>query len=239
MKKTEFFTRPFWGSETIIASLQPANFDALVKIILIVLKITGDYWFSLIDSRYGRSLSNGSCVIWIDLKEVLGDGISLSLTGDLKSLRKIRGNDDVLFIRIDENYVVTNGFFEVTLGHKSDSRFAEVDFNDSEQIGVDIELNDELESIRAFIFKSGWVDLMIHNGQLDMVMLPNEKRYSFDRIDHNEKPELILRSYRFLPVPGKRAVLSLIRKDHHYWLRTVTTVGKDLEIYFYERLKPC
>ena len=227
---TNQFVPPLESSQKILCQLQPAIYDAFVKI-LSALDINTP--ISIQNSKIEQSINAGTAILTTDITNIVKD-ITMDVLNPKKYIRlfkSIKGNNDVFIIDDDSNkrFIITNGKIKVFLPKQIEEFKANTaalpDLSSITTIGNTIMIDKDTKAIISSLQDTEYVDLLIYDNQLKGINIPDTAIFSFPAyINENVDEitaELKLRSFSFLNVNGETYQLSIGKDNEIYWLSTV------------------
>jgi hypothetical protein len=235
---------------TLLCSLEPANFDALTKILAFLQDSDA---IVIKDSKIVQSLKKGSTILYTDISQAARNA-NLNFTvlnprQHLKRFKFVKGNRNVdIFDDVEhQRYIISNG--DVKLLLPKQLKDLEVtpadipDFNGIVKVGNSIKLNSDYSSNIRSLIGSSQIDLLFEGEQLKALYIENEVIYTFNdyvgktNIDENNN-DLMLRSFTPLCVNGEEYEISIAKKsDLDYWIFTKVNTGL-VEVQIFEKTQP-
>jgi hypothetical protein len=228
-------------------SLDAAQFDCLLKAIELAHKISSSPSTIVSGSRIISQLSDGTSILQIDMTKALNQKLRLcfinteneiKLLANLKNSKKIQILDDPSL----DFYEVTNQQFSVPLYKRYKPTTSDVTPDPSKwgMIGVPAAIK-ETKVLRSQMEFSSlpFVSLHIFNNQLTAVQVPGYQSYLLDPAALDEcagTPEISLKSFSFLDVPGEEITMKVRRDNTEYWLITETPIALGVTANLFEPL---
>lgn len=228
---TNQFKPPLENSQKILCQLQPAVYDAFIKILSALDMNTP---ISIQNSKIEQSINAGTAILTTDITNIVKD-ITMDVLNPKKYIRlfkSIKGNNDVFIIDDDSNkrFIITNGKIKVFLPKQIEAFKADTstlpDLSNIDTIGNAIMIDKDTKTIISSLQQeTEYIDLLIYENQLKGINIPDTAIFSFpayinEKIDEITA-ELKLRSFSFLNVVGETYQLSIGKNNEVYWLSTI------------------
>jgi len=216
------------GGMQLISTMNPAQFDSLIKTLALLEK---QDCIVIKDSVICQSISPGATIIKTDLKPIIGDNISMHVLNPRKAIKlfkSIKGNSNVAIYddSSQQRYVVTNGGVKAFLPKQAtelDECISEPDLSEYTMIGKSVTISKEVRSsISPVLGESEYCELLIHQGQLKGVYVPETAVYLFEEyakepIDETNA-DMNLKSYSFLAIDADTYDIFIGEKNGAYWM---------------------
>ena len=228
-------------------TLDSAQFDCVLKSIELANKISSSPSTIVSGSRIISQLSDGTSILQIDMTKALNQDLNISfinteneikLLANLKNSKKIQILDDPIL----DFYEVTNQQFSVPLYKRYEPTTSDLTSDPSKwgMIGVPVTIK-ETKALRSQMEFSSlpFVSLHIFNNQLTAVQVPGYQPYLIDPAAQDEcaeTPEISLKTFSFLAMPGEEITMKVRRDNTEYWLITETPIALGVTANLFEPL---
>lgn len=219
----------------ILTSINPAEFDSLIKILNVLERQDA---IIIEDSKICQSINKGATIISTDLKDIIGDGINMHILNPKKAVKlfkAIKGNANVDIIDDDDQkrYIISNGIVKVFLPKQADDLSIDSqapDLSEFTPIGKSVEIDKDARSnLTSVLGESEYCELLIHQNQMKGVYVPETAIFLFDEYSSENIDEtnadMNLKSYSFLSIDGEKYDMYLGSNDGQTWLLTRVNTG--------------
>ena len=233
----------FQGAASKEASLDPGQFDCLVKSIQAVKSISISPITNIESSKMTGFLRNGAGYFSLDLKQALNMNLGMNFLiseAEVKAFGKFRQSKKVHILNpVDRDYYEITDNSKALHLHKCQSKSQGSrmpDLSKMQQVGVPVTVK-EFKVFRSDLAQSHqpFVILYLFNGQLLVLRIPGQGPVVLDPAAYEEcagKPDRIFKSHTLGLVPGEEATLAVLSGYERCWLQATSEIamGVKLEI---------
>jgi len=227
-------------SMQLVSTMNPAQFDSLIKTISLLEK---QECIIINNSKICQSISPGVTIIKTDLQPIIGDNISMHILNPRKAIKlfkSIKGNSNIAIYddSSQQRYVVTNGAVKAFLPKQAselDEGVTEPDLSEFSTVGKTITISKEIRSsISPVLGECDHCELLIHDNQLKGVYVPETAVYLFEEYANEPIDEtnadINLKSYSFLGLDADTYDIIIGEKDKTYWMMIRATGASLIDV---------
>ncbi len=233
----------FQGVTSRQISLDPGQFDCLLKSIQTAKSISGSTITSIESSKITGYLRNAAGYFSLDLKAALNMNIGMKFLfgeAEAKALRNFRQSKKVYILNSDDrDYIEITDHSKTLHVHKSlrkSQGFKTADLSKMQQVGVLVTVKD-FKTFRSDVVQSHQPFVLLHlfKDQLLVLEIPGQGPVVLDPAAYGEctgKPDKFLKSHTLGLTPGEEISLAVLSGYERYWLRATSEIamGVKLEI---------
>ena len=232
-----------------LCTLKPARFKAFVRIMRQVVKLNGPRPIYLANSRLSQPIGHSNFWVDIDLSNLLEVACDKSQAAAPGVDVAQRLGVSFAFLATDSEFqelaAMAGGESDIAVWDRGDKvAFANIRTDpalqkparclsflrwwlptDDQRVGEELTVSD-LAGLKSYVGTSRYVTLLVYNGQLEQVKVPNRSRpYTLHASSGpyltGRKPNLALTSQNFLDLAGKLDLtVGLYLNDLGFWLKT-------------------
>ena len=225
-------------------SLDSAQGDCLFKSLLIAYGLSLSIIFIIVGSAILGFLRNGAGIYKINLAKAIGENLAMSFMLDSPQFKafSLFKNRKIFFSYHPElcAYKVSDRQISILLPRCSDPGVAPAipGFTGEDKIGTHVSIK-EFKKLKTAAESSSYPPysiLRLYNHQLITIQLPGLCPYVIDLAAYREstgKPDVSLKSFSLLMVPGDEIQLSIFKRNRDYWLKAEAEIalGVTFEIF--------
>lgn len=229
---------PLAQSQKVIASLSPAAFDQMTKI-LVMLQDQG--MISIVGGIICQAVNKGTTILKCDITGIVGD-LNLHISNPkkyVKLFKSIKGNKNVQIIDDEEQqrYIVLGEEVKLFLPKQLDSVIESMSPPDlskaqllsSNPSAPSIHIPKELkDTIKSFASGSEYIDILFRGSDASAIYIPETAVINFPNVKENideTNADLILRSYAFIIADSDEFDLFFGKLGDDYWVLTNSKNG--------------
>jgi hypothetical protein len=233
----------FQGAASKEASLDPGQFDCLVKSIQAAKSMSHSPITNIESSKMTGFLRNGAGYFSLDLKQALNIDLGMNFLigeAEVKALSSFRQSTKVYILNSDDRDFIEITDHSKTLHLQKSLRksqgFQMPDSSKMKQVGVPVTVK-EFKVFRSDLAQShqSFVILYLFNGQLLALRIPGQGPVVLDPAAYEEcvgKSDRIFKSHALGLVPGEETTLAVLSGYERYWVQATSEIamGVKLEI---------
>jgi len=219
----------------LVASMNPAQFDSLIKLLMVLEKQDN---VIIKDSIICQSINVGATILYAELQSIIGTGVNMHILAPRKAIKlfkAIKGNTNIAVYDDDlqKRYIVTNGGIKVFLPKQAsemDEDISPPNLKEYSMLGKTISITKDARSnILPVLNECDHCELLIKDTQMKGVYVPETAVYLFD--DYSTEPidettsDLNLKAYSFLGIDAESYEIFLGQKGDNYWTMCRANTG--------------
>lgn len=240
----------FQGFPSNQISLDPGQFDCLLKSFQATKRISGSPTTSIEDSKITGFLRNGAGFYLVDMKAALNMDLHINFLigeAEIKALTQFRQSKKVYTLNSDDRDFIEITDHSKTLHLQKSLRKSQGSkmpaSSKMKPMGVPVTVK-EFKAFRSNLAQSHqpFVLLYLFNGQLLVLRILGQGPVVLDPAAYEEcagKPERIFKSHTLALVPGEDATLAVLSGHDRYFLQATCEIAMGVKLEILEPLSVC